>query len=85
MVGISDPLLHQVPGAIIQPAKGVEPPSVDALKRHVRDHLPSPHVPAHWRFVEAMPLNSAYKLDRAALGSLFAGIHELDKDGTSAA
>jgi long-chain acyl-CoA synthetase len=71
VVGISDPILHQVPAAVVQPKKGAEPPDVEALKAHVRRHLPAPHVPAQWRFVETMPLNSAYKIDRAALRALF--------------
>ncbi|GAA0333310.1 AMP-binding protein [Sphingomonas oligophenolica] len=71
VVGISDPILHQVPVAVIQLKAGVEPPGIDALKAHVRHHLPAPHVPAQWRFVETMPLNSAYKIDRAALRKLF--------------
>jgi acyl-coenzyme A synthetase/AMP-(fatty) acid ligase len=48
----------------------LEAPSVADLDRHMREHLPSPHVPARWRFVETMPLNSAYKIDRAALRRL---------------
>jgi len=70
VVGISDPVLHQVPGAVLQLRPGSEAPSVDDLNRHMREHLPAPHVPARWRFVEAMPLNSAYKIDRGALRRL---------------
>jgi len=71
VVGVSDPILHQVPAAVVQPKKGMEVPDVETLKAHVRAHLPAPHVPAQWRFVETMPLNSAYKIDRAALRALF--------------
>ena len=71
VVGVSDPILHQVPAAVLQFKKGVEVPDIETLKVHVRSHLPAPHVPALWKFVETMPLNSAYKIDRAALRALF--------------
>jgi long-chain acyl-CoA synthetase len=71
IVSVNDPVLHQVPGAVIQLKPDVEAPSIDDLKDHVRHHLPSPHIPVHWRFVDAMPLNSAYKIDRMALTALF--------------
>jgi len=71
VVGIDDRVLHQVPGAVIQFKGEVGTPSVEELERHVRTHLPSPYVPKQWHFVEAMPLNSAYKIDRAALRKLF--------------
>jgi len=71
VIGISDPVLHQVPGAVIELRPDVPAPSADELTAFVRQHLPSPHVPVHWRFVAAMPLNSAYKIDRMALHQLF--------------
>jgi len=71
VVGLSDPVLHQVPVAVVQMRTGVEAPSVEDLKGFVREHLPSPHVPAMWRVVDNMPLNSAYKIDRAAVRALF--------------
>jgi acyl-coenzyme A synthetase/AMP-(fatty) acid ligase len=70
VVAVSDPVLHHVPGAVIQLRPDVAVPEIAELERHVRDHLPSPHVPARWRFVETMPLNSAYKIDRGALRGL---------------
>lgn len=70
VVAVSDPILHEVPGAVLQLCAGSQVPGEDDLARHVREHLPSTHVPARWRFVEAMPLNSAYKIDRAAVRKL---------------
>lgn len=71
VVGLSDPVLHQVPAAVIQLRSGVRPADPAMLEEHLRKHLPSTHVPARWKFVSAMPLNSAYKIDRRALTALF--------------
>jgi acyl-coenzyme A synthetase/AMP-(fatty) acid ligase len=71
VVGVADPVLHQAPAAVIELRPNVSAPTIAELKRHVRDHLPSPHVPVHWRFVPSVPLNSAYKIDRARLRQLF--------------
>jgi len=70
VIGLSDPILHEVPGAIIETRTGAARPSTDELERHVRDHLPATHVPARWRFVDSIPVNSAYKIDRTALRQL---------------
>jgi acyl-coenzyme A synthetase/AMP-(fatty) acid ligase len=64
-------VLHQAPAAAIELRPNVSAPTIEELKRHVRDHLPSTHVPVHWRFVPSMPLNSAYKIDRGRLRQLF--------------
>jgi len=66
VIAANDPILHEVPMSIIQLKRGMAAPDADALKAHVRHNLPAPHVPAEWRFVETMPLNSAYKIDRTA-------------------
>lgn len=71
VVGIEDRVLHQIPGAVIQMKREAQQPDVEELEQHVRAHLPSPYVPKRWHIVEAMPLNSAYKIDRAALRALF--------------
>jgi len=74
VIAANDPILHEVLMAIIQLKRGMAAPDADALKAHVRHHLPAPHVPAEWRFVETIALNSAYKIDRAALRKRFAAI-----------
>lgn len=71
VVGIEDRVLHQVPGAVIQFTPQTVRPDFAELEGHVRARLPSPYVPARWQVVETMPLNSAYKIDRAALRNLF--------------
>jgi acyl-CoA synthetase (AMP-forming)/AMP-acid ligase II len=73
-IAANDPILREVSMAIIQLKRGMAPPDADALKAHVRHHLPAPHVPAEWRFVETKPLNSTYKIDRAALRKRFAAV-----------
>ena len=71
VTGIPDERLGQVPAAAIQLKPGVAPPSIEALKAHVREHAPATHVPAQWRFVETLPYNSMLKVDRTALKALF--------------
>jgi len=74
VIAANDPILHEVPMAIILLKRGMAVPDAAALNAHVRHHLPAPHVPAEWRFVETIPLNSAYKIDRAALRKRFAAL-----------
>ncbi|HET8796993.1 MAG TPA: phosphopantetheine-binding protein, partial [Thermoanaerobaculia bacterium] len=40
---------------------------IDALRRHVREKLPEYMIPAGFTFLEALPLTSNGKIDRAAL------------------
>jgi acyl-coenzyme A synthetase/AMP-(fatty) acid ligase len=74
VIAAHDPIPHEVSMAIIQLKRGMAAPDADALKAHVRHHLPASHVPAEWRFVETKPLNSAHKIDRAASRKRFAAV-----------
>ncbi|HSW14091.1 MAG TPA: fatty acid--CoA ligase family protein [Solimonas sp.] len=71
VIGINDARLGQVPAAAIQFKRGMQPPDAAQLEAHLRQHLPSTHVPAHWRFVEAMPRTPSLKVERPGLRRLF--------------
>ena len=73
VTGVPDHRLGQVPGAAVQLRPEAAAPSVAELERHVREHVPATHVPAHWRIVEHMPRTVSMKVDRAALRTLFPG------------
>ncbi len=45
--------------------------STDELREHVRSHLAPHKAPVHWRFVDAMPLNSSGKVQKASLAEWF--------------
>jgi acyl-coenzyme A synthetase/AMP-(fatty) acid ligase len=71
VVGVADRRVSQTPGAVVELKPGVAAPQVAELEAHLRLHLPSTHIPAHWRFVEALPKNPSFKIDRPALKRLF--------------
>jgi acyl-CoA synthetase (AMP-forming)/AMP-acid ligase II len=72
VVDVADPRVSQVPGAVIELKAGGEA-DADALEAHLRQHLPSTHIPAHWRFVDSLPKNPSFKIDRPGLRRLFEG------------
>jgi acyl-coenzyme A synthetase/AMP-(fatty) acid ligase len=71
VVGVPDPRLLQVPGAVIQLKPGVARPDIAELEQHLREHVLSTHIPVHWRFVEQLPKNASFKIDRPRLKLLF--------------
>jgi acyl-coenzyme A synthetase/AMP-(fatty) acid ligase len=71
VVAVSDRRLLQVPGAAIQLKPGTPEPDVEELEAHLRQHVPSTHIPAHWRFVATLPKNASFKVDRPGLKRLF--------------
>ena len=71
VVGIPDKRLGEVPAAVIQIRRGEAQPAIAVLEKHLRDHLPATHIPAAWRFVDELPKNASFKIDRAALRQLF--------------
>jgi acyl-coenzyme A synthetase/AMP-(fatty) acid ligase len=73
VVGVADARLQQAPAAAIQLKPGVAPPTIEQLERHVREHVLATHVPVHWKFVEALPVNRAFKVDRLGLKLMFEG------------
>jgi acyl-coenzyme A synthetase/AMP-(fatty) acid ligase len=73
VVGVADPRLQQAPAAAIQLKPGAPAPTLEALERHLREHLLATHIPVHWKFVEALPVNRAFKIDRLGLKAMFEG------------
>lgn len=71
VVGIPDRRLGQVPGAVIELRPAAGETEVADLERHLRDLVLSTHVPAAWRFVDELPKNPSFKIDRGALRRLF--------------
>lgn len=71
VVGVADRRLLQVPGAAIQLKPGAARPTIEELKQHLRQHVLSTHIPVHWRFVETLPKNASFKIDRPGLRRLF--------------
>jgi len=56
--------------AYVVPRDGLPPErqlSAAALRRFLRDRLPSAMLPATWMFLDALPLNASQKVDRKAL------------------
>ncbi len=71
VVGISDPRLGQVPAAAVQIKPGCEPPRIEDLEQHLRQHVYATHIPAAWRFVDTLPLNPSAKPDLGQARRLF--------------
>lgn len=71
VVGVPDKRLGQVPGAAIVAKAGGERPDVAELEAHLRRHVLATHIPVHWRFVETLPKNASFKIDRPGLRALF--------------
>lgn len=71
VVSVADPRVSQVPGAALELKPGMARPEVGDLEAHLRQHLPSTHIPVHWRFVETLPKNPSFKIDRPGLKRLF--------------
>jgi acyl-coenzyme A synthetase/AMP-(fatty) acid ligase len=77
VVGVADPRVSEVPGAVIALKLGSLAPDIAEFETHLRQHLPATHVPVHWRFVDTLPKNPSFKIDRPALREMFAdGAHE---------
>lgn len=71
IVGVSDERLYQVPAAAIQLKPGVAAPSFEELEKHLREHVLATHIPVHWKFVDTLPKNRSFKIDRPGVRALF--------------
>jgi acyl-CoA synthetase (AMP-forming)/AMP-acid ligase II len=72
VVGVADERLGQVPAAAVRVHRGVAAaPSIAELEAHLRTLVLATHLPAKWRFVEAIPLTPSHKVDRRAVAALF--------------
>lgn len=66
VVGVDDDTLGQVVKAYVV-ADPVQPPSVDAIKRHCRARLAAYKIPRQIEFIATLPLTASGKIRRAAL------------------
>ena len=62
VIGLKDPVLGQVPAALVEIRPGASAPTVDELEALVRQNLPSHHVPARFRLVHDMPRTPSLKI-----------------------
>ena len=66
VVGVADRRLGAVPVALVQPASTAAP-DPEALKDHIRRHLPATHVPTQLWIVARIPRTPSLKIDRAGV------------------
>jgi acyl-coenzyme A synthetase/AMP-(fatty) acid ligase len=71
VVGIADRRLGQTPAAAVLLKPGAATPSAADLEAHLRQHVLATHVPAHWRFVEELPMTPSLKISRPGVRALF--------------
>lgn len=71
VVGVADRRLHQVPAAAIELKPGAGEVLVEDLAAFLREHVPSTHIPAHWKIVDSLPKTVSFKIDRPAVRRLF--------------
>jgi len=70
VVGVADKRLGQLPVAVVELELGAKLDSAE-IREFVRARLPAYFVPARIKQVQSLPRNSAMKLDRRAIASLF--------------
>lgn len=73
VVGVEDERVGQVPGALIELHQDAGEVSADMLEAHVRSHLPATHVPAVWKFIDAIPRTASLKVSRAEAKQILSG------------
>jgi acyl-CoA synthetase (AMP-forming)/AMP-acid ligase II len=73
VVGVPDPRLGEALAAFIVPTDPAHPPQPEELASFTRITLAGFKIPLYWCSVVELPLNSAGKLDRAALRGLHLG------------
>jgi O-succinylbenzoic acid--CoA ligase len=69
VVGRADPEWGQRVVALVVPAAGADPPTLDGLRAAVRRELPAYAAPRELRLVDALPRTGSGKVARAALGA----------------
>ena len=62
VIGVKDERLGEVPAALIERKEGANGLSAEDLEKHLREHVPSTHIPAVWRFVDKIPRTISMKV-----------------------
>lgn len=70
VVGVKDRRLGEVPAAVIESRPG-STVTAAALEEHLRKHVPSTHIPVHWRVLDSLPRTPSMKIDLGAVRRLF--------------
>jgi fatty-acyl-CoA synthase len=65
VIGVPDPKMGEELAAFIR--CGGEPPTVEALRSHVRARLAAPKTPRYWIFVDEFPLTGSGKIQKFVL------------------
>jgi acyl-CoA synthetase (AMP-forming)/AMP-acid ligase II len=73
VVGKPDARLGELPVAAIAIRKGEKAPDADALRKFLRDLLPSTFIPTEYHALDAIPITPTNKPDLAGVKRLFAG------------
>jgi len=71
VVGLPDPVLGQIGGAVVVPGDPSSPPTADELRAWCRDRLANYKAPDRVLIVEDLPLTSMSKVDKRSLVVLF--------------
>lgn len=64
VVGRPDPEWGEVVTAVVVPVAGGDPPTLDALRRHAKEHLPDAWAPKRIEVVDRLPTTSLGKVRR---------------------
>jgi acyl-CoA synthetase (AMP-forming)/AMP-acid ligase II len=70
VVGVAAPTIGEIGVAFVVPADSAAPPTLDVLRNHVRAELGDYKAPDRLVLLEALPLTSMMKVDKAALKAL---------------
>jgi acyl-CoA synthetase (AMP-forming)/AMP-acid ligase II len=70
VIGAPAPVLGEIGVAFVVPAPGVPPPTLDALRVWCKERLADYKAPDRLELLDALPLTSMMKVDKAALGRL---------------
>lgn len=73
VTAVTDPRWGEVPAVVVVPVDTAHPPTLTALRHHVRTRAPAAHAPRHLVVVEALPRDGLGKVPRAELDRLVAG------------
>ena len=65
VIGVPDPKMGEELAAFVRVVG--EPPSVEALRAHVRERLAAPKTPRYWIFVDELPLTGSGKIKKYTL------------------
>jgi acyl-CoA synthetase (AMP-forming)/AMP-acid ligase II len=70
VIGVSAATIGEIGVAFVVPADPAAPPTLDDLRAHVRTELADYKAPDHLVLLDALPLTSMMKVDKAALKSV---------------